>query len=53
MGWYKDRHVLPDALLNFAVLLGWRGVEKKKTLGLQDIIDNVSGWQQGNSGVFC
>ena len=25
MAWYRDRNVLPTALLNFAVLLGWSG----------------------------
>lgn len=43
MSWYKDGYILPEALLNFAVLLGWRGKQKLGILGLQDMVDNVSG----------
>jgi glutamyl-tRNA synthetase len=40
--YYQDGHILPAALLNFAVLLGWRAPPSTKdVLTLQDMIDNV------------
>ncbi|GAB1320370.1 Glutamate--tRNA ligase mitochondrial [Madurella fahalii] len=42
MSWYKDGYILPEALLNFAVLLGWRGKQKLGILGLQDMVNNFS-----------
>jgi glutamyl-tRNA synthetase len=41
--YYQDGHILPAAVLNFAVLLGWRAPPSTKdVLTLQDMIDNVS-----------
>lgn len=48
MAWYKDGLVLPDALLNFAALLGWRGRgQEGDTMNLQEMVDNVSGSAAG------
>lgn len=43
MSWYRDRLILPAALLNFAVLLGWhkRG-SKSEFMTLQDMVDSFS-----------
>ncbi|KAK0623493.1 hypothetical protein B0T14DRAFT_582170 [Immersiella caudata] len=42
--WYKDKRVVPAALLNFAVLLGWSRDPSLKSdlLSLQEMIDNFS-----------
>ncbi|KAK4456235.1 mitochondrial putative glutamate--tRNA ligase [Podospora aff. communis PSN243] len=42
--WYKDKKILPAALLNFAVLLGWSRDPSLKSdlLSLQDMTDNFS-----------
>ncbi|KAK3900879.1 glutamyl-tRNA synthetase [Staphylotrichum tortipilum] len=44
MEFYKKGHVLPSALLNFAVLLGWRAPQTPKgdVMTLQDMADNFS-----------
>ncbi|KAK3940343.1 mitochondrial putative glutamate--tRNA ligase [Diplogelasinospora grovesii] len=43
MTWYRNRQVLPDALLNFAVLLGWnRTNSKEDVMSLQEMIDSFS-----------
>ncbi|KAK4224769.1 putative mitochondrial glutamyl-tRNA synthetase [Podospora fimiseda] len=51
MSWYQDRYILPETLLNFVSLLGWRGRDAsggKKPGGngdvmtLQDMIDNFN-----------
>jgi glutamyl-tRNA synthetase len=40
--YYKHGHFLPPALLNFAVLLGWRAPPTKgDVLTLEDMIKNV------------
>ncbi|KAK0722541.1 hypothetical protein B0T26DRAFT_643346 [Lasiosphaeria miniovina] len=43
MSWYRDRLIVPAALLNFAVLLGWhkRG-SKSEFMTLQDMADSFS-----------
>lgn len=43
MSWYKDRHVLPDTLLNFSALLGWGRPSSMKSdvMTLQEMVDNV------------
>jgi glutamyl-tRNA synthetase len=42
--WYKDKKILPAALLNFAVLLGWSRDPSLKSdlLSLKEMIDSVS-----------
>ena len=44
MSWYMDRHILPETLLNFAVLLGWGKPSSFKgdVMTLQEMVDNVS-----------
>ncbi|KAK4217890.1 glutamyl-tRNA synthetase [Rhypophila decipiens] len=44
MSWYKERHILPDTLLNFALLLGWGRPSSVKSdvMTLQDMIDNFT-----------
>ncbi|KAK4167605.1 putative mitochondrial glutamyl-tRNA synthetase [Cladorrhinum sp. PSN259] len=51
MSWYQDRYILPETLINFVSLLGWRGRDAsggKKAGGngdvmnLQDMVDNFN-----------
>lgn len=43
MSYYQDGLVLPDALLNFSALLGWRGQGPQgDVMNLQEMVDNVS-----------
>ncbi|KAK3368157.1 hypothetical protein B0H63DRAFT_487858 [Podospora didyma] len=43
MSWYRANRTLPAALLNFAVLMGWRKAnELKDTMTLQNMVDNFS-----------
>ena len=39
--WYKQEKILPEALLNFSALLGWRGKPGGDDMSLQDMIKNV------------
>ncbi|KAL2156279.1 hypothetical protein VTH82DRAFT_1024 [Thermothelomyces myriococcoides] len=41
--YYKDGHILPSALLNFVVLLGWRAPPAKgDVMSLEEMINNFS-----------
>ena len=41
MSWYKNQEILPPALLNFAVLLGWHQGPGKDVMTLQDMVEAV------------
>jgi glutamyl-tRNA synthetase len=52
MSYYKNGLVLPDALLNFSALLGWRGKGPQgDVMNLQEMVDNVSARCQGVTSV--
>ncbi|KAL1871450.1 hypothetical protein VTK73DRAFT_2058 [Phialemonium thermophilum] len=42
LSWYKNEGILPPALLNFAVLLGWHQGHAKDIMTLPEMIDNFS-----------
>jgi glutamyl-tRNA synthetase len=42
MEYYQNGHILPSALLNFAVLLGWRAPPTKgDVMSLEEMVENV------------
>jgi glutamyl-tRNA synthetase len=41
LSWYRSNHVLPQAVLNFAVLLGWSTPRKKQVMTLDELADEV------------
>ena len=53
MAWYKQRDILPPAMLNFAALLGWsKGPGMRSdVLSLNDMVENVS--LAGTTHVVC
>ncbi|KAL2271517.1 hypothetical protein VTJ83DRAFT_888 [Remersonia thermophila] len=43
LAYYQDHHVLPEALLNYLVFLGWRAPQGKDgVLTLQEMVDNFT-----------
>ncbi len=42
VGWYKKQGYLPDALVNFMVLLGWNPGTKKEIFSLKELIKEFS-----------
>lgn len=42
MEYYQNGHILPSALINFAVLLGWRAPPTKgDVMSLEEMVENV------------
>jgi glutamyl-tRNA synthetase len=41
LSWYKNEKILPAALLNFAILLGWSPNSKNEVMTLQEMVQKV------------
>lgn len=42
MAWYKNERIIPPALLNFALLLGWHQGGAQDVMSLEEMVKNVS-----------
>lgn len=49
---YRDKGVLPDALINFVALLGWHPQDEREFFSLQDLVNEFSLERVGKAGAI-
>ena len=50
LGSFRDRGILPRALVNHVALLGWSHAEESDVMSLDDLVQKVSPWSRRAGG---